>query len=337
MLTFVASVLIFGVLIFFHELGHYAVAKKVGIGVYEFAIGFGPKLLSWRSEETDYSLRAFPLGGFVRLVGEDPEESIEEGSFQQKSVLSRFAVIAAGPIMNLLLAILLFSLIFFAFWGVPTNVIGAVEPGAPAEQVGLQEGDRIVSVAGEPVDDWFELTSRIHAHPDQEITIEFIREGQNQSVSVTPKEDPDAGVGLIGIGPEYRMYALFASLSRGVTYTFGVLVFFVTSIVQMITGAIAPDVMGPVGIIDMVGQVARTGMTEVLSLAALISLNLGVINLLPIPALDGSRLMFLLLEGVRGKPIDPQKESFVHFIGFTMLILLMLVVTFNDLVRLNIF
>ena len=334
MLTLVASVVIFGFLIFFHELGHFAVAKKVGIGVYEFAIGFGPKIISWKSGETDYSLRAFPLGGFVRLVGEDPEEADVEGSFQQQSVFKRFAVIAAGPIMNFILAILLFSLIYFAFMGVPSTIIGAIEPGEPAQQVGLQEGDRITAVAGESVQGWNELTALIHAHPEQEISIEFEREGTVQSVQVVPQLEPETGQGRIGIGTQSRMFALLPSLIMGVEYTFWLLGFFITSIVQMISGTIAPDVVGPVGIISLVGEVARTGITDLLSLAAIISLNLGFINLLPVPALDGSRLMFLLLEGVRGRPIDPKKESFVHFIGFTLLILLMLVITFNDVSRL---
>lgn len=340
MLTVIAAIVIFGLLIFFHELGHFLVAKRVGIGVIEFAIGFGPRLISQQSGDTVYSLRVFPLGGFVRLVGEDPEESDEEGSFQNKPVWARFSVIAAGPIMNFILAVLLFSLIYFAFLGVPvagSTVIGAVMEDGRAEMAGLQPGDRIVSIAGERVDDWGQLVARIHAHPDEEIAIEFERDGQIRNVSVVPERDPQTAEGRIGIQQQTVMFAPLLSLRAGVEHTIWFIRLFATSIMQMVTGRAAPDVVGPVGIIRIVGEVAKTGVVNLMSLAAIISLNLGILNLLPIPALDGSRLMFLLLEGVRGRPIDPQKESFIHFIGFTVLILLMIVIAYRDLTRLNIF
>lgn len=340
MLTFIASVVIFGLLIFFHELGHFIVAKRLGIGVIEFAIGFGPKAVSRQIGETIYSLRVFPLGGFVRLVGEDPEEVEEEGSFQKQPVWRRFAVIVSGPIMNFILAVLLFSLIYFAFIGVPvyqSTAIGELVPGGRAEQAGLMAGDRIISVAGEDVAKWHDLVALINAHPETEITIELERENQLQSITVTPQRDPQAGVGLIGIWPQTRMFAVFPSLSLGITHTVSFLQFIAVSIMQMVTGRVAPDVVGPVGIIQIVGEVARTGVVNLLSLAAIISLNLGFLNLLPIPALDGSRLMFLVVEGIRGRPVDPHKESFVHFVGFTVLILLMIVIAYRDLVRLNIF
>lgn len=340
MLTLVAAVVIFGLLIFFHELGHFMTAKKVGIGVLEFAIGFGPRLLSRQKGETVYSLRVFPLGGFVRVVGEDPDESEEEDSFQTKPVWARFAFIAAGPLMNFVLAVILFSLIYFAFLGVPvyqSTQIGELLPGGRAEAVGLQEGDRILSIAGERVNDWSELVSRIHAYPEQEIIIEFERRGETRSVQVVPDRDPQTGEGRIGIQAQTVMYAVIPSLQHGIEHTIWFIRLFAVSIVQMITGRAAPDVMGPVGIIKIVGEVAKTGVVNLMSLAAIISLNLGILNLLPIPALDGSRLMFLVVEGVRGRPVDPQKESFIHFVGFTVLILLMIVIAYRDLARLNIF
>lgn len=340
MLTFIASVVIFGLLIFFHELGHYLVAKRVGIGVMEFAIGFGPKLAGFQSGETAYSLRVFPLGGFVRLVGEDPEEREEEGSFQQQSVWKRCAVIAAGPLMNFILSILLFSMIYFAYLGVPvagTTQVGEVLQGGRAQDVGLMTGDRITAIAGETVEDWNQLVAIIHAHPEQEIEINYERNGEPRSVRVTPMREPTTGEGRIGIQQQTRLYAFFPSIRLGISHTFMFLRFISTSIYQMITGRVAPDVVGPVGIIQIVGEVARTGVVNLLSLAAIISLNLGFLNLLPIPALDGSRLMFLVIEGLRGRPVDPHKESFVHFVGFTVLILLMILIAYRDLARLNFF
>ncbi|MBT9167820.1 MAG: Regulator of sigma-W protease RasP [Syntrophomonadaceae bacterium] len=340
MLTLVATIVIFGLLIFFHELGHFLVAKRLGVGVTEFAIGFGPRLLSRQSGETTYSLRAFPLGGFVRLVGENPEDSKGEDSFQNKPVWARFLVIAAGSTMNFLLAVLLFSLIYFAFLGVPlssSTEIGVVQPGGRASEAGLLQGDRVISIAGERVDDWEELVSLIHAHPEQEIVVEYERQGEIRLVALVPLRDPQTGEGRIGIQAQIHMFSPLLSISAGLQHTFWFIQLFAYSIMQMVTGSATPDVVGPVGIIQIVGEVARTGVVNLMSLAAIISLNLGILNLLPIPALDGSRLVFLLVEGMRGRPIDPQKESFVHFVGFTVLILLMIVIAYRDLTRLNLF
>jgi len=338
MLTFTAAVVIFGLLIFAHELGHFIVAKKVGIGVHEFAIGFGPRLASRQVGVTTYSIRVFPLGGFVRLMGEDPEEADEENSFQRKPVWKRFVVIASGPFMNFMLALLLFSAMY-AYMGIPLNdstVIGQILPGGRAEEVGLQPGDRIAAIDGTAVENWQSLVRKINANPEREITLEFERNGRLHSVTVVPRPAPQTGVGLIGISPETRRFAVFPSLRAGLLHTSWFIRFLGSSIAQMLTGRVAPDVVGPVGIIQIVGDVAQTGIINLISLAAAISINLGLINLLPIPALDGSRLMFLTVEAIRRRPVDPRKESLIHFIGFTVLILLMILVAYRDLVRLEI-
>lgn len=341
MLTFVSWVVVFGMLILAHELGHFLVARRAGIGVTEFAIGFGPRLFGRQAGETTYSLRLFPLGGFVRLAGlENPEESGLEGSFQSKPVWQRFAVIAAGPLMNFLLAVLLFTLIYFAFVGIPvyqSTAIGNVLPGGRAEAAGLQQGDRLLNIAGQNVADWHDLVRVINAHPEQEITIEFQRNDNRQFVQVIPRRDPQTGLGLIGISPQIRLFALLPSLQQGLTHTFWFLDFITGSIVQMVTGRVPPDLVGPVGIIQIVGEVARTGIVNLLFLSAIISVNLGLLNILPIPALDGSKLIFLLVEALRGRPVDPRKESFIHFVGFALLILLMIIVTYHDLLRLQVF
>ncbi len=340
MVTFVASVVIFGLLIFAHELGHFVVAKRVGIGVHEFAIGFGPRLFGRQVGETSYSLRVFPLGGFVRLRGEDPDEAHEEDSFQRKPVWKRFMVIASGPLMNFVLAVLLFAAIYFAYLGVPlyrSTAIGELIPGGRAEAVGLLPGDRILTIDGNAVADWHTLVAQINANPEREIIIEYQRDGRVQTVTVVPRRDPQSGIGLIGIAPQSQKYAVLPSLRAGLFHTLWFVRFLGASIVQMVTGRAAPDVVGPLGIIQIVGEVARTGVFNLLSLAAIISINLGLINLLPIPALDGSRLMFLVVEAVRGRPVDPRKESFIHFVGFTVLILLMILIAYRDLVRLEIF
>lgn len=346
MLTFIASVVIFGLLIFAHELGHFLVAKRAGIGVTEFAVGFGPRLLGWQREETTYSLRLFPLGGFVRLVGVTPEESDLAGSFQSKPVWQRFAVIVAGPLMNFLLAVLLFSLIYFAFVGIPlyqSTAIGNVLTGGRAEAAGLLPGDRLLSIAGREVNNWYELVRAINDHPEQQISIEFLRNDAPQSVRITPRLDQETGRGLVGISPQVRLYSLLPSLQQGLSHTLWFLGLLADSIMQMVTGRVAPDVVGPLGIIQIVGEQIegenvgdRDRIVNLLSLVAFISINLGLLNILPIPALDGSKLMFLVLEGLRGKPVDPRKEAFVHFIGFAVLIFLMVIASYRDLLRLDI-
>lgn len=337
MQTIIASIIIFGLLIFVHEFGHFAAARLTGVRVLEFAIGFGKELLSWEKKGTRYSFRLFPLGGFCRMLGmgEDQEEMHEKGSFQQKPLLSRFLVIIAGSLMNFLLGVVLFSLVYFFFLGVPQTQwarIGEVLPGGRAEQAGLLPGDTILSIDGLPTENWDAVIQQIHTSPEKEISLLVQRDEQKISFSVVPAEEE--GRGLIGIAPIYKKFMLLSSIGLGFTYTwfFGKLI--LVSLAQMVTGTIPADVTGPVGIVAVVGEVARTGLSNLFSLAAIISVNLGVINLLPIPALDGSRVIFLAWEAIRGKPVDPQKEGFIHFIGFTVLILLMIIISFQDISRL---
>jgi regulator of sigma E protease len=284
-------------------------------------------------------LRIFPLGGFVRLVGEDPEEVEDPGSFQKQKVATRFGIIAAGPLMNFLLAVLLFSLIYFAFLGIATFPvqIGQVTPGERAEAAGLQVGDTLLTVDEKTIESWEQVVSIINQNPGREITIVVERGGQVLALPVVPKADEETGRGLIGIGPLTQRFKFLPSLGLGFSNTGRFIRFIIVSLVGMVAGKIPADIAGPVGIISIVGEVAQTGIVNLLSLAAVLSINLGLINLLPIPALDGSRLVFLLVEGVRGRPVDPKKESFVHFVGFTLLILLMIIIAYRDLLRLDLF
>ncbi len=333
--TIIASIIIFGILIFVHEFGHFIVARLVRINVLEFAIGFGKELLSWEKEGTRYTLRLFPLGGFCRLLGEDPEDARKKGSFQEKPLISRLAVISAGSVMNFLLAIVLFSLVYFFFLGVPqtqSTQIGEVLPKSRAFEAGLQSRDVILAIDGLEMKNWNNVISHINANPGKQITMLIKRDHTELLVPVIPIEE--TGRGLIGIAPVYKKYAFLSSLFLGFTYTWFFIKLIFISLYQMITGAIPADVAGPVGIVAVVGEVMQQGLSNLFSLAAIISVNLGIINLLPIPALDGSRILFLAVEGIRGKPIDPQKEGFIHFIGFTLLIILMILIAFQDITRL---
>ena len=238
--------------------------------------------------------------------------------------------------MNFLLAIILFSLVYFLFLGIPQNQntqIGEVLPESRASQAGLLSGDLILAIDDTAMKNWDNIISYINANPGNQITLHVQRAKNELIIPVVPKEED--GRGLIGIAPVYKKYQFFSSIKLGFTYTWFVTKLIFQGLYQMITGAIPADVAGPIGIIAVVAEATRSGLSNLFYLAAIISINLGIINLLPIPALDGSRIIFLALEGIRGKPIDPQKEGFIHFIGFTVLIVLMILIAFQDIMRLR--
>jgi len=333
-LSILIAVLIFGLLIVAHELGHFLVAKRVGIKVHEFSIGMGPVIFARQKGETLYSLRAFPIGGFNRMAGMESGDTNDPRGFAAKSVWQRMAVVASGSLMNFALAILLFIAVFMVI-GTPSNstVIGGVLPDRPAAVAGLLPGDRVVAVNGQKVATWMELVSKIHQNPGKEIQLQVLRGEDQLLVKVTPQLDPHAQVGMIGIEQAWHREGLFSSIVLGVRQALFVAVLILESLVQMVTGRVPAEVAGPVGIVQMVGEAARLGIASVLSFAGLLSLNLGLINLFPVPALDGSRLVFLAFEKVRGRPVDPERENFIHLVGFALLILLMLIITYKDILR----
>jgi len=344
--TVVLALFIFGLLIFVHEFGHFIIAKMVGIRVEEFSIGMGPKAFSSQRGETLYSVRILPIGGYVKMTGESgiEEEDVltanDPKRFNNKTVGQRAAVVIAGPLMNFLLAILLFAL-FFSFVGIPTpdisTKIGDIVADSPAEKAGLKSGDRIVNINGHNIEEWSEMVEIIHNQPGQELDFTIERNGQMMNLKITPELDPESNVGLIGITPStyWEKVNPITGLGLAIKRTFEIIVFTFVAIVQMLTGQMGVgEVAGPVGIVKLIGESARVGLIYVINLTALISINLGLLNLLPIPALDGSKLIFLGIEALRGKPIDARKENFVHIIGFALLMTLMLIVTYRDIVRL---
>lgn len=338
MTTFWAAVFVFGMLIFFHELGHFAVAKVVGIRVYEFSLGFGPKLVGILRDGTNYNLRLLPLGGFVRMAGMDPEdkEAVEGERFGDKSVLQRMAVIAAGPVMNFVLAMVLFAVILFSLGGDPvadSTSIKDVVPGSPAEQVGLQGGDEIYSIEGRKVEGWSDITAAIYQRPGQETTIVVLRGGERLEFNVVPQTTED-GRGVIGIYPYREPVNPLVAIAGGVKATGQMTMNIIYFIGQMFTGNAPADLGGPVRVIWEIDRAVETGFFYLLNLAAFLSINLGLFNLFPIPALDGSRLMFLSFEALRGRPVDPARENFIHLVGFGFLLLLVVFITYNDILQL---
>lgn len=351
MLTTLAIVFVFGSMVLIHELGHCMVAKWCGIKVIEFSFGFGPKIVGYQGKETLYALRVIPLGGFVKLHGMDAEiddngkeviaPTHDVRSFMNKPVWQRMAVIVAGPIMNFVLAIILFVAVF-AYLGVPspgtTNTIGSLVADKPAATSGIKPGDKIVAVNNESTLDWTRLTEVIWAKPDQVLSLTVERDNgkQRQTVSVKTEKNPKNGKGMIGIEPEiiYTHASILQSTRFGIERTVDFTKFIMVTLAQMITGKIPADIGGPVMIAQVIGEGARQGLVNLLSLTGVLSIQLGLINLFPIPALDGSRLIFLLIEGVRGKPLKPEKENMIHLVGFVLLMALMIAVTYKDVLRL---
>lgn len=339
MLTFAASVFVFGLLVLFHELGHFIVAKMAGVKVHEFSVGFGPRLLGVLKGETSYNVRLFPLGGFVRMAGMDPREEQEaddEGSFNKKTVGRRMAIITAGPLMNFILAALLLTFIFMMQgYPVASTGIDQVLPGQPAQLAGIQPGDRVIAVNGKPVEQWEHLVDVIKQHPEEKITLDIERDGASSAVSLIPVKDSQ-GQGKIGIVPAYAFQkaGLFPALAMGAEYTVRVSILILDYVAKMIFGHVPADLGGPVRVVAEIGKAAELGFFYLLQLATFLSINLGLFNLFPIPALDGSRVLFLAWEKLRGRPVDPEKENFIHLVGFGLLILFMVVITYNDILQL---
>jgi RIP metalloprotease RseP len=333
-MNIVYTLIILCVLVLVHEFGHFAVAKMNGIYVEEFSIGMGPKVFSWGKGETVYSIRAFPIGGFVKMVGED-EASDNERAFCNKSILSRMAVTFAGPAMNFVFAIIFFMIAFMYFGSPASNgLIGQVYPDYPAAVAGLQAGDVLVTLDDTKINNWNDISAFMqNTQVGQQVAVGYQRDGELNSASVMLIANED-GNPVLGITQGVAKADFFASIKRGFATTVEFTVLMLSALWQMISGQMAVEVAGPVGMVSMVGEYADVGLMYLFLFAGVLSVNLGVMNLLPIPALDGSRLVFLLVEAIRRKPIDRDKEAMVNFVGFVLLMTLMLVVTFCDIERL---
>ncbi len=337
--TVLITLLIIALLILVHEWGHFITARRIGIPVYEFSIGFGPKVFSWKRDDVVYSLRLIPLGGFVRMAGEEPGDPDHPDSFSNRTPLEKIRVSFAGPFMNFVLALLIF-VFSYSVIGLPRSsdepIIGTVIQGKPAELAGIEAGDRIVAVNGTKIGSWADFNRQTSKNNARPLELQLERKGQQINLEVIPAKLDSSG--NIGIGVlnqvVYEKQGIIKSLELGLkqTYELTLLLFSALGIIFS-GGATMGDLAGPVGITRLVGEFAQAGTIFLLNFTAFLSINLGIMNLLPIPALDGSKIVLALVEAVRKKPLDPEKEGFINWIGFLFLIALMLVVTFNDIVR----
>lgn len=370
MLTIIVLVLILGVLIFVHEFGHFIMAKRNGAKVEEFGFGFPPRIFGmYRDKDgnlkkvmgnkemadepnTVYSINWLPLGGFCKIKGEDGSSAKDTDSFGSKPIWVRVLILSAGVLMNVLLAVVLFSVCFKI--GLPQAIdtisgnvkdekiqIAYVSKESPAENAGLSLGDEIIKINGKEYVEVSEMQDEIKKNAGDEMAVLVSRGGEEIEITVIPREDPPEEEGALGIGlvkTGIVSYPWYESIWKGVVATFTVTIAIIVGFYEIIKNLImgqpvTADVAGPVGIAVITGQMTRMGLVYVLQFAAILSINLAIINILPFPALDGGRILFLVIEKIKGKPVNQRVENLIHTIGFAMLILLLLFITFKDVLR----
>lgn len=339
----ILALLIFSLIIIIHELGHFLLAKKNGICVTEFSVGMGPRLVSFVRGETRYSLKLLPFGGSCMMLGED-ESSDDDRAFGKKPVWARISVIAAGPIFNFILAFIL-SLFIVGSIGYDAPIIQEVMDGYPAQEVGMQAGDKIVRINNDKINLYREVSVYVQLNQGKTTDIVYERDGVQHSVTLVPKLDEETGTYLFGFkGSGTRIKGNAITTIKYSAYEVKYWInLTVKSLGMIFEGKVTTDdVQGPVGMVNMIGDKYEESKSDgafyvwlnMLNISIWLSANLGVMNLLPLPALDGGRLVFLLLEAIRGKAINQEKEGMVHFIGLMLLMALMVFVMFNDIKRL---
>lgn len=333
MITLISSLLVFLLVVMLHEFGHFSIAKLSGIKVNEFSIGMGPKIYQKQKGETFYSLRALPVGGYVAMEGEE-ENSHDPRAFNNVSIVKRMAVVLAGAFMNFVLAFIAFTIIF-SIAGYGSSEIEKVISNSPADKAGIQSGDLIIKINENKVKDIYDINSIISKNQKEEMDFQINREGNILNVKIKPEYSVENQIYLIGITSKLD-YSILKSISLGANRTLEMSKLILKSIKMMFSGSFKMEYLsGPVGVVQLIGSESSKGFLNFLQILGLISVNLGVFNLLPIPALDGGKFLFLLIEALRGKPIDEKIEQGLSLIGISLLFSLMIYVTiFNDIGRL---
>jgi len=349
-LNIVSVIILLGVLIFVHELGHFSVAKFFGVGVLKFSLGFGPRLISKKIGETEYVLSAIPLGGYVKMLGESengedlPQED-KKRSFQEQTALRKIAIVAAGPLTNFLFAIIAFAVVYAAGVPVSTSRIGDVQKDGAAFEAGMRSGDDIIAINDMEISRWSELVSAISESNGEALTVVVERGNKNFDLSVVPKLikaknifGEEINTYRIGIGISDKTIMVkqgpVGALYAGVEETWGWTKLTCLGIVKIIQGVVSPkELGGPILIAQMAGSQVRKGILPFIFLMAVLSVNLGVLNFLPIPVLDGGHLCFFLIEAVTGKEVNMKWKEMSQQVGFFLLILLMIFVFYNDIAR----
>lgn len=330
-ITVISFIAVFGIIVFVHELGHFAVAKWHNIKVEEFAMGMGKRVFALRRGETVYAINALPIGGYVKMDGEDTESN-DPRAFSNAKPFAQFLVLIAGATMNFVLGIIVLTILFFN-QGVPVNVVGSTIDNYPAQMAGLLAGDEIVQVNEKETKSWEQVTENIRAASDV-VIMKILRNGEEKTIEMKIAIDPETNKKVIGIMPAYEKQV--GGALKYAVKQFGVISTSILDFFRQIPtkGVDGKDVAGPVGMAQIVGDAASQGINSLLGLTALFSINLGIFNLLPFPALDGGRLIFVIIEMITGKRPSKEKEGLIHGVGMMILLALMVLVLFNDFNRL---
>lgn len=349
-MSVIFAILLFGFVIFIHELGHFIFAKINGVKVLKFSLGFGPKVIGKKIGETEYLISAVPLGGYVKMLGDDPDENVEisdeDRSYKNQPVYKRAAIVFSGPLFNLLTAVVIFFFIYLT--GVPTlsPVVGEVMPDTPASKAKLLKGDRIVEIEGKPVKQWADMTDIIHSSPDKALAFKIKRDSELRPVTIVPESKKikdifgeEREIGLIGVKPSEETFIVkedfFNSIKYAFVKTWEISALTVVGIVKLIQRIIPMETIGgPILIFQLAEKQASTGILNYFFFAAVISINLGVLNLLPIPVLDGGHLVFLGIEAVKREPLSEKFMLTAQRIGLAIIIMLMVFAVYNDIFRL---
>lgn len=343
-MTIIYFILILGGIVFFHELGHFLFAKNAGVYIYEFSIGMGPQLFKWKSkkDETMYSIRLLPIGGFVQMAGEeiDPDENIpKEKRMQSKTWLQRFSIMIAGIFFNFVLAIVLLFVVGLIN-GTPKKetYIGVIDKNSSAYNAGLRENFEILQVNGKKASTKDILSLELIANVKKEVEIKYKDANGNVEIAKFKADTVDEngttnykyGFSLIN----QKQRGFFSSIKYAFTKTIELIEYMFFVIWYLITGKISlTNLSGPIGIFTMVGETAKEGLINLVYLMAIISVNVGFINFLPLPAFDGGRILFLIIEKIKGSPVNPKIENIIHTVGLGLLMLLMVFITYNDILR----
>ena len=350
MIAFILLIVILGVLIFVHEAGHFIAAKKAGAYVYEFSLGMGPKLFGWnrKGDETDYSIRAFPIGGYCAIAGEISEDDGFDKKLKKdqymcnKTITQRCIILIAGVCMNFITGFLLLFLSAL-IWGSADQspVVGRVEKGYPVAKAGIEVGDKILKIDNKKVSSWDLVILRLNLKTKENThTFEVEKAtGDTKTYTVKPKtvKEKDGSERIVyGIGQDVtRKRGIISSLSYAITKTDAIIKSMWLIVGNLFIGKLSlSSLSGPVGVYTIVGQAAKTSVESVIYLAAYLSINLGFINILPFPAFDGGHVLFLIIEGIRKKKMNPKVEGIINAIGFTLIMILMLVITVKDILNL---
>jgi regulator of sigma E protease len=349
-MTFLSAIILLGIIILVHELGHFLFAKMLGVRVMKFSLGFGPKLIGKKFGDTEYVISAIPLGGYVKMLGEVPGEELKDEerpfAYNYQKIWKRFLIVLFGPIFNLLFAVLIF---FFSFMnGVPILVpeIGDVMQGTPAEKAGLMKGDKIVEIDGVSIEQWDQMTDIIHKNPGKPLGLGIQRNGAILHLEIKPEKKmvknvfgEEKPVGLIGIKPSgntvVKKENISIAFSDSIIRTGEISTLTLVSIVKLFQRVIPMDTLGgPILIVQMAGEQASRGFLNFFVFMAIININLGVLNLLPIPILDGGHLLFMGIEAIRRKPVSEKVVALSQKIGLALILSLMAFVIYNDFMRL---